>query len=150
MTEKRTMGAVWVWLSEAKTLNPWHVVNSNAAQIAECQKEENAAFIAEAFNVAHETGQSPRQLWGNTCASNSSHIEAIAQRDMAASNLIIANRERDQLAKDNARLREALIVATGYVEKTHGTLVGAVGHNNVVLPDLEKCKAALTGKERQK
>lgn len=31
-------------------------------RLASCDKPEDATFIAEAFNVAHETGRTPRQL----------------------------------------------------------------------------------------
>lgn len=40
-------------------------------------------------------------------------------------------------------LYDALILARGYVEKTYGSLVGAVGPDNIIKPDLDRINAAL-------
>ena len=51
--------------------------------------------------------------------------------------------ENERLRSINAELLAALRLATQYVEKTHGVVAGAVGNDNLVLPDLERCRAAI-------
>ncbi len=46
-------------------------------------------------------------------------------------------------------LLAALKLATGYVERTHGVIAAAAGHNNLILPDLSICHAAIAKAEGQ-
>lgn len=47
------------------------------------------------------------------------------------------------LLRSHDELVGALKIAKGYVEKTHGSLAGAVGPENIIKPDLDRINAAL-------
>jgi len=78
----------------------------------------NAIFIAEAFNVHHETGMGPRQMAAQLDWYKATLNDLNDENNKLHPEISKVRQERDRLAAERAELREAL-------EKTHVMLCNA-------------------------